>query len=457
MLDILLFRDDKGGDSNLVRESQRRRGGEEAVHLVDEVIALDKAWRELRGQLDSANAKINVIGNEIKKIMRETKDKNSIAPQLAEKKAVEDEIAQLKVQVKQAKQTLNQKLWTVGNLVHDSVPVSMTEDDNLEIRRWGECKPLQEGQLSHHQLLWKIDGYEPERGVNVAGARHYFLKGWGVRLQMALVNYGMNFLVSRGYQPLTVPLMMKQSIMAETAELAQFDEELYKVTGDGEEEKYLIATSEQPISAFHRDEWMNPSQLPLRYGGVSTCFRKEAGSSGKEVWGIFRVHQFEKVEQFVITDPESSWAAHEEMVATSEAFFQSLGIPYHVISIVSGALNKAAAKKYDIEAWFPGYGMYKEVVSCSNCTDYQSRRMKIRYGESKKIGAKTQEYVHMLNGTLCATTRAICAILENYQTPEGIVIPEVLRPYMFLPEGQTVIPYTRELPKPKAEGKKGGK
>jgi seryl-tRNA synthetase len=173
-------------------------------------------------------------------------------------------------------------------------------------------------------LLWKIDGYEPERGVSVAGHRHYFLKGWGVRLQMALVNYGMNFLVQRGYQPLTVPLMMKQSIMAETAELAQFDEELYKVTGDGEEDKYLIATSEQPISAYHRDEWMDPKQLPIRYGGVSTCFRKEAGSSGRETWGIFRVHQFEKVEQFVITDPESSWAAHEEMVAASEAFFQSV-------------------------------------------------------------------------------------------------------------------------------------
>ena len=294
-----------------------------------------------------------------------------------------------------------------------------------------------------------IDGYEPERGVAIAGARQYFLKGWGVRLQMALVNYGMNFLAQKGYTPLTVPLMMKQSIMAETAELAQFDEELYKVTGDGEEEKYLIATSEQPISAYHRDEWMDPKSLPLKYCGLSTCFRKEAGSSGRETWGIFRVHQFEKVEQFVITDPESSWAAHEEMTSLSEQFLQSLGLPYQVISIVSGALNKAAAKKYDIEAWFPGYGQYKEVVSCSNCTDYQSRRMKIRYGESKKQGAKTQSYVHMLNGTLCATTRTICAILENYQTEEGITIPPALLPYMYLPEG-TVIPFTRELPKAKA-------
>jgi len=217
MLDILLFRDEKGGNTDLVRESQRRRGGDEAVALVDEVIELDKTWRAARGELDAANAEINQIGAEIKKIMRETKDKNSIAPQLERKADVEKRVAELKLKVKEHKKILNQKLWTVGNLVHDSVPVSQTEDDNLEIRKWGECKPLQEGHLNHHELLWKIDGYEPERGVNIAGHRHYFLKGWGVRLQMALVNYGMNFLVQRGYQPLTVPLMMKQSIMAETA------------------------------------------------------------------------------------------------------------------------------------------------------------------------------------------------------------------------------------------------
>lgn len=301
-----------------------------------------------------------------------------------------------------------------------------------------------------------IDGYEPERGVAIAGARQYFLKGIGVRLQMALVNYGITFLAQHGYTPLQVPYMMRQDIMAETAELAQFDEELYKVTGEGED-KYLIATSEQPISAYHRNEWLNPKVLPLKYAGQSTCFRKEAGSSGRETWGIFRVHQFEKVEQFVICDPESSEKHHEEMTALSEEFLQSLGIPYQVISIVSGALNKAAAKKYDIEAWFPGYGQYKEVVSCSNCTDYQARRLQIRYGESKVKGQTTQAYVHMLNGTLCATTRTICAILENYQTENGIRIPEVLRPYLHLPDDQELIPFVRDPPQVKAPGKKKSK
>jgi len=453
MLDILLFREDKGGNPDLIRESQRRR--HDSVELVDEVIELDRVWRATRGELDDANAKINTIGQEIKKVMRETKDKNAIKPQLEEKKNVEQQVVDLKEKIKQQEEELNKKLHLVGNLIHESVPISETEDDNQVVRVWGEKTPLGNGK-NHHELLWMIDGYEPERGVAIAGSRQYFLKGWGVRLQMALVNYGMNFLAQNSYTPLTVPLMMKQSIMAETAELAQFDEELYKVTGDGEEEKYLIATSEQPISAYHRNEWMDPSALPLKYCGLSTCFRKEAGSSGRETWGIFRVHQFEKVEQFVITDPESSWQAHEEMTALSEKFLQSLGLPYHVISIVSGALNKAAAKKYDIEAWFPGYDQYKEVVSCSNCTDYQARRMKIRFGESKKQGQTVQPYVHMLNGTLCATTRTICAILENYQTEDGINIPPVLLPYMHLPEG-TKIPFTRPAPSTKAPKSKGKK
>merc|ERR1712063_180796 len=451
MLDIALFREEKGGNPDLIRESQRRRF--ESVELVDEVIAKDKEWRDARGELDDANAKMNKLGKEISKIMRETKgDKSAVASQLEEKGKIEKNIAELKERVVTLKNELDSKLHIVGNLIHESVPISDDEENNKQERTYGECKPLGNGR-PHHELLWMIDGYEPERGVAVAGARKYFLKGMGVRLQMALVNYGISFLAARGYTPLQVPFMMRQDIMAETAELAQFDEELYKVTGDGDD-KYLIATSEQPISAYHRGEWMAPKSLPLKYAGSSTCFRKEAGSSGRETWGIFRVHQFEKVEQFVICDPESSHKLHEEMLETSKDFLKSLGIPYRVISIVSGALNKAAAKKYDIEAWYPGYGEYKEVVSCSNCTDYQARRLQIRYGESKVKGQTTQAYVHMLNGTLCATTRTICAILENYQTENGIRIPEVLRPYLHLPDDQEIIPFTRELPKEKVTGKK---
>jgi len=232
---------------------------------------------------------------------------------------------------------------------------------------------------------------------------------------------------------------------------------LYKVTGD--DEKYLIATAEQPISAFHKGEWLESSELPIQYCGYSTCFRKEAGAHGKDTWGIFRVHQFEKVEQFVLFAPEDSWAIHDQMSKHSEDFFASLQIPYRVIAIVSGALNKAAAKKHDIEAWFPRYKEFREVVSCSNCTDYQSRRMEIRY-RSKKQGEE-KSYVHMLNGTLCATTRTICAILENHQTPEGIVVPPVLYPYLqytAVDGAPLIIPYTKPCPPtPKAAVAKGAK
>jgi len=285
----------------------------------------------------------------------------------------------------------------------------------------------------------------------VGGHRAYFLKGFGVKLNLAIIQYGLDFLDKRKYIHLQTPFFMKKEPMSATAQLSQFDEELYKVVGgakdDEEHEKYLIATSEQPISAFHQKEWLESKELPIKYSGYSTCFRKEAGAAGKDTWGIFRVHQFEKVEQFCITSPESSWEMHEEMLKNSEEFYQSLGIPYHVVSIVSGALNNAAAKKYDLEGWFPGFNTFRELVSCSNCTDYQSRPLEIRYGYKKQTD-KEKKYVHMLNSTLCATTRTICAILENYQTDKGIQVPMVLRSYL---GGVEFIPFVNECPR---EGEK---
>lgn len=451
MLDIALFRADKGGNPDLVRESQRRRF--ENVEEVDKIIAQDEEWRKIRAKLDQANAAINKANAELTEVMKgkaSKEEKEAMkAAKGAEKEELKKVIAAAKIEETEAKNLLDKMLQSIGNIVHESVPVSNTEDDNQTLRVVGECLDFTENGKFHHELLAMIDGYDPERGVKVAGHRAYFLKGWGVRLQLALVAYATSFLASKGYTVMQAPYFMNKDIMAETAELAQFDEELYKVTGD--DEKYLIATSEQPISAFHRGEWLQSSELPIHYCGYSACFRKEAGSHGKDTWGIFRVHQFEKVEQFVICSPEESWDIHENMVKHSEEFYKSLGIPYRVIAIVSSALNKAAAKKYDIEAWFPRYKEFREVVSCSNCTDYQSRRMEIRL-RSKKQGNE-KSYVHMLNGTLCATTRTICAILENFQTPEGIVVPSVLYPYLqYTPvDGKPlVIPYTKECPKPKA-------
>jgi seryl-tRNA synthetase len=312
----------------------------------------------------------------------------------------------------------------VPNDVHAGVPVSKDEADNVVMRTWGACE-ARPGGLNHHELLWMIDGYEPERGVAVAGHRAYFLKGVGALLNQALVSYGLSYLSSREYCPLMPPYFMNRDAMAGVAQLEDFDEQLYKVVGeagDGSDDKYLIATSEQPICVYHRGDWLAEKELPKRYAGYSACFRKEAGSHGRDTWGIFRVHQFDKVEQFIVCEPEHSPAMHEAMIAASEGFYQSLGIGYRVINICSGELNNAAAVKYDLEGWFPTLGNFRELVSCSNCTDYQARAMEVRCGLNKKAGPAgepSKKYVHFLNGTLCATTRTICAILENNQVRCG--------------------------------------
>jgi seryl-tRNA synthetase len=450
-LDITLFRKE-GGNPELIRESQRRRFA--SVELVDEIIAKDDHWRSVTGNGDFLRKERNTVQKEIatlkKSIAQQSKTASAEAlaalnaqcdVHVANKTRLDGEIEAAELLQKQLKAEVDQMINKVGNIVHDSVPVSKDEDkDNRVERTWGTPRNPA-GLLNHHDLLWRIGGYEPERGSVVAGHRGYFLRDVGVMLNQAFINYGIAFLRQRGYCCLQPPYMMRKDIMAGVAQLEQFDEELYKVSGDGDD-KYLIATSEQPICAYHKDEWMDEKQLPLFYAGISTCFRKEAGSHGKDTWGIFRVHQFEKVEQFALVDGdlEKSNAIQEEMIRAAEEFYQSLGFPYQVINIVSGALNNAAIRKYDLECWFPGYNNYRELVSCSNCTDYQSRAMEIRAGQ-KKMGDREKKYVHMLNATLCATGRAICCLLENYQEADGVRIPEVLVPFM---GGMTFLPFVRE-------------
>ncbi|CUS09148.1 unnamed protein product [Tuber aestivum] len=440
MLDVLSFIPARGGNPEVIREAQRRRYA--PTEAVDEVIALYEEGRVARFNVDNKGRGINMVQREIgaKKKARE-----DASPLLAQKIKLEAEKKDLEIIAKEKEKQLYAKLGTIGNLVHDSVPVSDNEDNNELIRSWAPTGVNLEKRdcLSHHDVLSRLDGYEAERGVKVVGHRGYFLKQWGVFLNQALINYGLEFLASKGYIPLQTPQFMLKDVMAKTAQLEQFDDELYKVV-DGEEknDKYLIATSEQPISALHADEWLQQKELPIRYAGFSSCYRREAGAHGKDAWGIFRVHQFEKIEQFVITDPEKSWQAFDEMINYSEEFYRSLNIPYRVVAIVSGALNNAAAKKYDLEAWFPFQGEYKELVSCSNCTDYQSRNLEIRYG-TKAQTDMVKKYVHCLNSTLCATERALCCIMENYQTPEGMNVPEALR--KFIPGTPEFIPYAREL------------
>lgn len=321
----------------------------------------------------------------------------------------------------------NNALREVGNWLHESVPISNDEDENGIERTWGDCETKK--KYSHVDLIHMIDGMNGEKGAVVSGARGYFLTGPAVFLEQALIQHALHILFKKNYTPLYTPFFMRKEVMQEVAQLSQFDEELYKVIGKGSEkteesdEKYLIATSEQPIAAYHRDEWLPESSLPIKYAGISTCFRQEVGSHGRDTRGIFRVHQFEKIEQFVLTSPHDneSWKMMDEMIANAEEFCQTLGIPYRIVNIVSGALNHAASKKLDLEAWFAGSAAFRELVSCSNCLDYQARRLLVRYGMTKKMNANT-EYVHMLNATMCATTRVICAILETHQTETGVKV-----------------------------------
>lgn len=342
--------------------------------------------------------------------------------------------------------------------------------------------------LPHYEVIKRLAGVEMKKANEIAGHRGYFLTGYGAMLNQALFQYGQSFLRSKGYTTVQPPFFMRRDWMTRVAELKDFEETLYRIpanketdvtsvagpagkakkdaatstpsgagatadklalaaagnttsnsnsTGSGlDADLFLIATSEQPLCALHANENLD-KELPIKYAGVSTCFRKEAGSSGKDMRGIFRIHQFEKVEQFVICDPKDSWKFHDEMIAVSEEFYQSLGIPYRVVSIVAGALNDAAARKYDLEAWFPSYNDYRELVSCSNCLDYQSRDLNIRHGQPK-MGEREKAFVHMLNGTLCATERTMCCLLEHYQTADGIIVPEKLQRYM---DGLTFLPY----------------
>ncbi|XP_074644379.1 serine--tRNA ligase, cytoplasmic-like [Tubulanus polymorphus] len=485
VLDLELFRPDKGGDPEKIKENQRKRYSN--VELVDKVINSDADWRKLRFQADNWNKLKNVCSKAYGEKMKKKEpigDDDTVPAEITDKldSLTIDDLKVLKpCQIKKVRTLIDEAiirgdeerlrlealrrdaLSEIGNILHPSVPVSDDEENNKVERLFGETDSKK--KYSHVDLICMIDGVDSERGSVTAGGRGYYLKGAAVFLEQALISIALQRLYTKGYTPLYTPFFMRKEIMQEVAQLSQFDEELYKVIGKGTEknddktveEKYLIATSEQPIAAYHRAEWISEKDLPIKYAGLSTCFRQEVGSHGRDTRGIFRVHQFEKVEQFVLTSPEDgkSWEMMDEMIENAESFCQALGIPYRIVNIVSGELNNAAAKKLDLEAWFPGSGAFRELVSCSNCTDYQARNLLVRYGQTKKMNQQT-DYVHMLNATMCATTRTICAILENYQTDDGVIVPDLLKPYM--PEAfKEKIPFVKEAPIDKEESKKAKK
>lgn len=421
MLDIKLFRE----NPELIFDSEKKRF--RGTQTAEKVIEYDTLWREGEKRLNFLRSEKNRLSKSFKK----AKEEGNLDEVIAQSKEVANEIKELGPKIEEYKKLRDDYRYKVGNIIDEDVPISDSEDDNVIVKKYSEVPKFDFEPLNHVDLIEKIDGADMKTAAEVSGARFYYLKQDILHLNLALIQFALNELESKGYIPLQTPFFIKGEVAAETSELGEFEETLYKLAN---EDLYLIATAEQTLAALHRDEIIDPEDLPIQYCALSTCFRKEAGSHGKDTLGIFRVHQFEKIEQFIYTTPEESKKAHEKLLKVTEDIYQKLGLHYQVVAIVSSALNDNAAIKYDLEAWFPGSNTYRELVSCTNCTDYQARKTKTRFG---KAGSGDAQTLHTLNSTAIATERTICCLLENYQQEDGSVkVPDVLVPYM---GGKTVI------------------
>jgi seryl-tRNA synthetase len=424
MLDIKMIRE----NPEMVRSNLARRNDPEILKMFDELIEYDKSWRRYFAEANELRSQRNRITEEIARLKKQGLD---VTEKLKEAAVIPARIKEIESKMQEYREKVDYILMRLPNLMDDSVPFGKDENDNVVIRTWGEIRSFNFKAKDHIDLALELDLIDIERAAKVSGSRFYYLKGDLVKLNFALIKYGLDFMTRQGFLPFLPPYMMKRKILEGAVSLADFQDTIYKVEG---EDLYLIATSEHALLGLHSDEILDGNRLPLRYCGISPCFRKEAGAHGRDTKGIFRVHQFEKVEQFVFCKPEDSPREHELLIKNAEEFFQSLKLPYRVVNVCSGDLGTVAAKKYDLEVWLPGQGKYREMVSCSNCTSYQAIRSNIRFRDKPNEPTK---YVHTLNSTLVATERAIVAILENYQQEDGsIVIPDPLIPYM---NGQDII------------------
>ena len=413
MLDIKLFRE----NTDVIKESERKRFKDATI--VDKVIEFDRKWRDRVKEIQKLKEEKNKISKEISKLRAEGKD---VEDKIIEATKLDDKISGMEKEIEFLLSERDRYRYKVGNILHETVPVAPTEEDNEIVRTFGSPKEFDFDIKGHAELVGRFA--ELERAARISGARTYYLKGDLVLLNLSLIDFAIKKLIKKGFTPLWTPYIINRKYMRGAAELSDFEETLYKIEG---EDLYLIATSEQSIASLHSEDVLSESDLPLKYVGYSSCFRKEAGSHGKDTKGIFRVHQFDKVEQFVFCKPEDSWKIFEELIKNTEEMFKELNIPYRIVNIVSGELNNNAAKKYDLEAWFPAQKRYRELGSCSNCTDYQARKLNIRFG---KYGGN-KEFVHTLNSTAIATERTIACILENYQQEDGsIKIPKVLKNFI---------------------------
>ena len=434
MIDVKLLREHK----ELFYDNCRKRFMEPAS--LDRFFALDEAWRQKLKAVNDLKHHKNEISIKIADLVKSRSDASDLKKDVRE---LGESIEKLETELSSIDKERNEVVRSIPNLVHKSVPVCKGDENNTVVRYVGNAvvheddvkyfkESTPDGSLftttknravSHVDLLEKLGLIDMARAGKAAGARFYYLKNRLVKLEMALMNYAVDFLSERGFTVVEPPFMLNYASMNAVTDLETFKDALYKIEG---EDLYLIATAEHPIGAMLKDEILEESELPLRLAGISPCFRKEAGAHGKDTKGIFRVHQFNKIEQFVFCKPEHSWDFLEELLKNAEDFCSSLGIAYRVVNICSGELSVLNAKKYDVEAWFPAQGKFREVVSASNNTDYQGRSLNIRY--RSKNG---NQIVNTLNSTEVATTRMLVAITENFQQQDngGISIPKALVPY----------------------------
>ena len=412
-----------------IRESMGRRKSD---YPIDELLKLDDESKKISTEAQQLRAQRNRGSLEVAKLKKEGKEAASEVKMLSE---VKKRIEEIEAQLPKYQKRIDMLLWNMPNILDKSVPYGKDETENVEIRRHG-TPPSKKPRIGHEEALAKLGLIDIEQAAKVAGARFFYLKGDIALLEQALIRFAITELTKKGYMLVAPPMMMRREYYRGVTALADFQEMLYKVGESDEamsakgnehidEELFMIGTSEHPICAMHANYVFSAKELPKKYVGFSPCFRREAGAHGKDTKGLFRVHQFYKVEQFVYT-AQDSWGIFEELMSNAEELFRKLKIPYRIVNICTGDIGTVAAKKYDLEAWMPVQDAYREMVSCSNCTDWQSLRLDIRYDEGGE-----RRYVHTLNSTAIATNRAIVAIVENYLNDDGsITVPDVLVPYM---------------------------
>jgi seryl-tRNA synthetase len=405
-----------------VEENLARRRHPPYLELLREARAKDEAWREALRAADQLRRRRNELSREI----GEARAKGASLPEVeAEAKRLPESLATAESEEGALRLDRDRLLRRLPNLLDASVPFGKDDSENVVVATWGEPAPERADRRGHAEVLESLGMVEFERARRASGAGFYYLRGPAVLLDLALQRFALDLLIERGFTPVAPPFMLRREPYEGVTDLADFENVMYKVDG---EDLYLIATSEHPLAALYQGEILDEDQLPFRLAGLSTNFRKEIGGHGVDQKGLFRVHQFAKVEQFVFCQPEDSPAILEELRANAEEVFRRLGIPYRVVLVCTGDVGTVASKKFDVEAWFPRQQAFREVVSCSNCTDYQARRLGIRLGKAGKPGKRVP---HTLNSTAIATSRAIAVLLEQNQQPDGsVTVPEVLRPYL---------------------------